>query len=79
MKRIAGALGLAAVACATPLVADDAGARSVFSMICTREAVTLGHKDEALRRYIDACVAAKMKVYDADMADPLTAHIPKSC
>jgi hypothetical protein len=48
-------------------------------MICTREAVTLGHKDEALRRYIDACVAAKMKVYDADMADPATAHIPKAC
>jgi len=47
-------------------------------MICTREALSLGHKDQALRRYVDACVSAKMKVYDADMADPLTAHIAKS-
>jgi hypothetical protein len=79
MNRIAAALALAAASYAVPLAADDAGARAVFAMICTREALTLGHKDEALRRYIDACVAAKMKVYDADMADPLTAHIPKSC
>jgi hypothetical protein len=78
MKTIMGALGLAALVYAAPLTADDS-ARAVFAMICTREAVALGHKDEALRRYIDACVTAKMKVYDADMADPLTAHIPKSC
>jgi hypothetical protein len=78
MKTIIGAVGLVALVYAAPLAADDA-ARAVFAMICTREAVALGHKDEALRRYIDACVTAKMKVYDADMADPLTAHIPKSC
>jgi len=48
-------------------------------MICTREALSLGHKEDALRRYVDACVRAKLKVYDADMADPLTAHIPKAC
>jgi hypothetical protein len=79
MKRIAGVLGLAAAAYVAPLAADDAAARAVFAMICSREAVALGHKDDALRRYIDACVTAKMKVYDADMADPLTAHLPKSC
>jgi hypothetical protein len=78
MKRIAGALGLVTLAFATPLAADDA-ARAVFAMICTREALSLGHKDEALRRYVEACVSAKMKVYDTDMADPATAHIPKSC
>jgi hypothetical protein len=78
VTRIAAALGLAALAYAAPLAADDA-ARAVFAMICTREALSLGHKDEALRRYVDACVSAKMKVYDADMADPLTAHIPKAC
>jgi hypothetical protein len=78
MKTIIGAVGLVALVYAAPLAADDA-ARAVFAMICTREAVALGHKDEALRRYIDACVTAKMRVYDADMADPLTAHIPKSC
>jgi hypothetical protein len=78
VTRIAAALGLAALAYAAPLAADDA-ARAVFAMICTREALSLGHKDEVLRRYIDACVSAKMKVYDADMSDPLTAHIPKAC
>jgi hypothetical protein len=78
MKRIAGALGLVALAYAAPLAADDA-ARAVFAMICTREALALGHKDEVLRKYVTDCVTAKMKVYDADMADPLTAHIPKSC
>lgn len=78
MRRTAGALALAALAYATPLAADDA-ARAVFAMICTREALSLGHKDEALRSYVDACVNAKMRVYDADMADPATAHIPKSC
>lgn len=78
MKRVAAALGLAAIAYAAPLAADDA-ARAVFAMICTREALALGHKDEALRSYVDACVNAKMRVYDADMADPATAHIPKSC
>jgi len=51
----------------------------VFAMICTREAIALGHKDDALRNYISACVSAKMKVYDDDMSNPLTAHIPKSC
>jgi hypothetical protein len=78
MKKLAAALGLLAAAYAAPLAADDA-ARAVFSMICTREALSLGHKDDALRSYISACVSAKMKVYDDDMSNPLTAHIPKSC
>ena len=66
---------------ATPLctiAADGDNARAVFAMICTREGLSLGHRDEALRRYIDGCVTAKMKVYDHDMADPATAHIQKS-
>jgi hypothetical protein len=78
MRKVVGALGLAALAYAAPLAADDA-ARAVFAMICTREALSLGYKDEVLRRYVDDCVTVKMKVYDADMADPVTAHIPKSC
>ena len=77
-KSLAFALGLLAVAHALPLRADEA-ARAVFAMICTREAMALGHKDEALRRYVSDCVSAKMKVYTDDMSDPLTAHIPKSC
>ncbi len=78
LKGIAAVLGLAAAAYAAPLAADDA-ARAVFSMICIREAQSLGHKDEALRNYVNDCVAAKMRVYDEDMSNPLTAHIPKSC
>jgi hypothetical protein len=78
LKTIAAALGLLAGVYAAPLAADDA-ARAVFSMICIREAQSLGHKDDALRKYVNDCVAAKMKVYDHDMSDPLTAHIPKSC
>lgn len=74
------ALALLALSWAPPLVADGAdNARAVFSMICTREALSLGHRDEAIKAYVDACVAAKMKVYDHDMADPATAHVPKSC
>jgi hypothetical protein len=78
MKTIVGGLGLAALVYVAPLTADDS-ARAVFAMICTREALSLGYKDEVLRRYVGDCVTAKMKVYDADMADPATAHIPKSC
>ena len=78
MKKIAAVLGLLAAVYGAPLAADEA-ARAVFAMICTREAISLGHKDEALRSYIDACVSAKMKVYEQDMSDPLTAHLPKSC
>jgi hypothetical protein len=77
-KGLASALGLLALLYAVPLQADDA-ARAVFAMICTREAVALGHKDEALRKYVGDCVSAKMKVYTDDMSNPLTAHIPKSC
>ncbi len=73
------ALALLSLAYAAPIAADGDNARAVFSMICTREGLSLGHRDEALRRYIDECVAAKMKVYDHDMSDPATAHIPKSC
>jgi hypothetical protein len=78
-RKLGLAVGLAAALYGVPLAADDAGARAVFSMICTREALALGHKDEALRSYIAACVAAKLKVYDDDMSNPLTAHLPKSC
>ncbi len=78
MKKAAAVLGLLAAAYAAPLAADDA-ARAVFSMICIREAQSLGHKDDALRKYVSDCVAAKMKVYDDDMSNPLTAHIPKAC
>ena len=62
LKKIAGALGLLAAAYAAPLAADDA-ARAVFSMICIREAQSLGHKDDALRKYVSDCVAAKIDAY----------------
>jgi len=77
-KKLVPALGLALLGYAVPLQADDS-ARAVFSMICIREAQSLGHKDEALRTYVNYCVAAKMRVYDEDMSNPLTAHLPKSC
>ena len=79
MKSAAACLALLGVAYAAPIVAEGENARAVFAMICTREGLSLGHRDEALRRYIDECVTAKMKVYDHDMSDPATAHIPKSC
>jgi hypothetical protein len=81
MKRLYAVLGLLLVGCAMPMIAaaGDPGARAVFAMICTREGLALGHRDEALRKYVDDCVAAKLRVYDRDMLDPATAHIPKSC
>jgi hypothetical protein len=79
MRILAALLALLAAAYAAPIAADGDNARAVFAMICTREGLALGHRDEALRRYVDGCVAAKMQVYDHDMADPATAHIPKSC
>jgi hypothetical protein len=79
MKSLTAALALLGLAYAAPTVADGDNARAVFAMICTREGLSLGHRDQALRRYIDGCVAAKMKVYDHDMSDPATAHIPKAC
>ena len=79
MKTLASLTMFLGLAYAAPIVADGDNARAVFAMICTREGLSLGHRDEALRRYIDGCVTAKMKVYDHDMADPATAHIPKSC
>jgi hypothetical protein len=79
MKTVAMLMALAGLAYAPPIAADGDNARAVFAMICTREGLSLGHRDEALRRYIDGCVAAKMKVYDHDMSDPATAHIPKAC
>jgi hypothetical protein len=78
VRKLVSALGLALLGYAVPLQADGA-ARAVFSMICIREAQSLGHKDEALRTYVNDCVAAKMRVYDEDMSNPLTAHLPKSC
>jgi len=79
MKILASLLALVGLVYAVPIAAQGDNARAVFSMICTREGMSLGHRDQALRRYIDECVAAKMKVYDHDMADPATAHIPKAC
>jgi hypothetical protein len=79
MKTLTALIMLLTAAYAAPIAADGENARAVFAMICTREGLTLGHRDEALRRYVDGCVAAKMKVYDHDMADPATAHIPRSC
>ena len=79
MKTAAACLALLSLAYAAPIAAEGENARALFAMICTREGQSLGHRDEALRRYIDDCVAAKMKVYDHDMADPATAHLPKSC
>ena len=79
MKILASLAMLLSLAYAAPIVADGDNARAVFAMICTREGLSLGHRDEALRRYIDGCVVAKMKVYDHDMLDPATAHIPKAC
>jgi hypothetical protein len=78
MKTLAALLALGLVY-AAPIAAEGDNARAVFTMICAREGQSLGHRDEALRRYVDECVAAKMKVYDHDMADPATAHLPKSC
>ena len=79
MRRLIALLAVLSAAYAAPIAADGDNARAVFAMICTREGLSLGHRDEVLRRYIDDCVAAKMKVYDHDMSDPATAHIPKSC
>jgi len=79
MKTMAMLMALAGLAYAAPIAADGVNARAVFAMICTREAFALGHREAALKAYVDACVAAKMKVYDHDMSDPATAHIPKAC
>jgi len=79
MKVLASILALLGFAYTVPTAAQSDNARAVFAMICTREGLSLGHREEALRRYVDECVAAKMKVYDHDMADPATAHLPKSC
>jgi hypothetical protein len=79
MKGMAMVVALAGFAHAAPIAADANNAREVFAMICTREALSLGHRDDALRRYVDECVAEKLKVYDRDMSDPATAHIPKAC
>ena len=79
MKSPTVLLALLASAYAAPIAADADNARAVFAMICTREGLSLGHRDEALRRYVAECVAAKMKIYDDDMSDPATAHLPKSC
>jgi hypothetical protein len=79
MKTLASLAMLLGLAHAAPIAADGDNARAVFGMICAREGLSLGHRDEALRRYIEGCVAAKMKVYDHDMSDPATAHIPKAC
>ena len=62
MKILASVLAFLGVAYAVPIAAQSDNARAVFAMICTREGLSLGHRDEALRRYIDECVAAKMKV-----------------
>ena len=72
-------VALSGLAHAAPIAADADNARAVYAMICTREALSLGHRDDALRKYVEECVAVKLKVYDRDMSDPATAHIPKAC
>ena len=79
MRVLAASVALLGLAYVAPIAAESENARAVFAMICTREGLSLGHRDDVLRRYVDECVAAKMKVYDHDMADPATAHLPKSC
>jgi hypothetical protein len=79
MRILAALIALLGLAYVAPIAAESENARAVFAMICTREGLSLGHRDDALRRYVDDCIAAKMKVYDHDMADPATAHLPKSC
>ena len=80
MKIARIAVGSVALVLAAPLIADGTeNARAVFSMICSREGLALGHRDEALRKYVDDCVSAKLKVYTDDMLNPATAHLPKSC
>lgn len=79
MKTLATLTVLLGLGYAAPIAADSDNARAVFAMICTREGLSLGHRDAALRKYIEECVVAKMQVFDRDMSDPATAHLPKSC
>jgi hypothetical protein len=80
MKRLVVLIPLVWVGYSAPLRADDnAEARAIFARICVDEAMKLGHRGNALAKYAEACVKAKLKVFDDDMSDPATANLPKSC
>lgn len=80
MRRLVIAIPMLLAAYSAPLLADDtAQARAIFARICADEASRLGQRGEALGKYVEACVKAKLKVLDDDMADPATANLPKSC
>ena len=80
MKRLVVLIPLAWAGYAAPLRADDnAQAQTIFARICIEEATKLGQRGEALGKYVEACVKAKLKVFDDDMSDPATANLPKSC
>ena len=80
MKRLVVLIPLVWVGYSAPLRADDnAEARAIFARICVDEAMKLDQRGDALGKYVEACVKAKLKVFDDDMSDPATANLPKSC
>ncbi len=80
MKRLVVLLPMVWAGYAAPLGADDgASARAVFARICILEGTKLGYRADALKKYVESCVHAKLKVFDDDMADPATANLPISC
>ena len=80
MKRLVVLIPLVWVGYSAPLRADDnAEARAIFARICVDEAMKLGQRGDALGKYVEACVKAKLKGFDDDMSDPATANLPKSC
>jgi len=80
MRKLAVLIPLLWAGYSAPLRADDnAQARAIFARICAEEAAKLGQRGDALGKYVEACVKAKLKVFDDDMSDPATANLPKSC
>ena len=82
MRKLAVLIPLAWAGYSAPLAANDAvdavPARAVFVRICVDEATKLGHRDAVLKKYVEACVNAKLKVLD-DRSDPAAANLPESC
>ena len=80
MRRLVVLIPMLWAGHSAPLHADDnAQARAIFTRICVDEALKLGQRGDALGKYVEACVQAKLKVFDDDMSDPATANLPKSC